>query len=206
MEVLPPTRLLLEIARKEGAAGAHARGGCCSSGSLLAALGDPRARRPDLQADRGGGARHRPAAPGRRQRLGVGAALAGNDRDRAPRSSTSPRSQGRPIALLATAEGRQPAARRRPTPADGRRSASLRSCRAPTPPTTRRSLPALADAAKATPFGGVAWLSDGLGGGDVAAFADVHSTTRIGAPTVGLCRHRATDLSASSRRSAPPTR
>ena len=76
----------------------------------------------------------------------------------------------RPIALLATAEpANQPLA-----PTDSAEIAKRLDALAPRPwaPDYAALAPALAAAAKATPFGGVAWLSDGLGGDGVDAFAD----------------------------------
>jgi hypothetical protein len=75
----------------------------------------------------------------------------------------------RPIALLATAEpASQPL-----LPTDG--DAILKRLDALTPrpwtPDYAALTPALSAVAKATTFGGVAWLSDGLGGEDVTAFA-----------------------------------
>ena len=90
LEQFPPTRLLLEIARKEEQ---PARSPWWLTALRLPARRrrDRRPRRAGLQADRRGRAGRRPAAPRRRQRLGVGAGMAG-DRSRPPTaSSASPR-------------------------------------------------------------------------------------------------------------------
>ena len=76
----------------------------------------------------------------------------------------------RPIALLATAEP----ANRSLAPTDGGEILRRMDTLAPRPWTANHGglIPALDAAAKATPFGGVAWLSDGVGGEGAKAFAD----------------------------------
>ena len=94
--------------------------------------------------------------------------------------------QGRPIALAATAEpGNQPLA-----PTDAAAAAKRLDALVPRPyPADHAALlPALATAAKTAPFGGVAWLSDGLGGGDVGANGEIHRGQDRRADH-RLCRH-----------------
>jgi hypothetical protein len=97
---------------------------------------------------------------------------------------------GRPIALLATAEpSNQDLA---PTDA----AAILDRLDALTPRPYRADLlslaPTLATAATESAFGGVAWLSDGVGGEDVDAFSEM-LRGRIAAPTV-IYADRQSDL------------
>jgi hypothetical protein len=75
----------------------------------------------------------------------------------------------RPIALLATAEP----ANQSLAPTDAAAIRQRIDALEPRPwPADHGAVAAtVADAAAATPFGGAAWLSDGLGGGDVRAFA-----------------------------------
>lgn len=89
--------------------------------------------------------------------------------------------QGRPVALVATADGaNQPLAT-----ADAATIAKRLDALAPRPYQADYAalLPALDDAQKAHPFGGVAWLSDGLGGDRVSAFA-AFLTLQVAGPTV----------------------
>jgi hypothetical protein len=78
-------------------------------------------------------------------------------------------SESRPVALLATAEGpRQPL-----VPTDAATVRQRLDALAPRPFAADHGalVPALAEATSAAQFGGVAWLSDGMGGSDVDAFA-----------------------------------
>ncbi|MBN8995499.1 MAG: DUF4159 domain-containing protein [Rhizobiales bacterium] len=89
--------------------------------------------------------------------------------------------EGRPVALVATADGgTQPL-----DPADAATVAKRIDALQPRPHAADYAtlLPALTAAQKAHPFGGVAWLSDGLGGDGVSAFA-AFLTLQVGAPTV----------------------
>src|SRR5207244_11750331 len=84
---------------------------------------------------------------------------------------------GRPVALVATADGAsQPL-----TPADSAAIEKRLDALAPRPYAAdyRGLLPALSAAARAPPFGGVAWLSDGLGGDGPNAFADFLRQTGV---------------------------
>jgi hypothetical protein len=88
---------------------------------------------------------------------------------------------GRPMALLATAEpGNQPLA-----PTDAAATLKRLDALGPRPYAADHAAlrPALEAAVNANPFGGIAWLSDGLGGPDVDAFAKFLGD-RVKAPAV----------------------
>ena len=79
-------------------------------------------------------------------------------------------SANRPVSLLATAEP----ANQNLAPADTATVAKRLDALAPRPwaPDYASLVPALATAVQATPFGGTVWLSDGLGGDGATALAD----------------------------------
>jgi hypothetical protein len=87
----------------------------------------------------------------------------------------------RPISLLATAES----ANQDLAPTDAAATMTRLDALLPRPFAARHAehIPALTAAADSTAFGGVAWLSDGVGGTGVAAFAEFIEE-RIGAPAV----------------------
>ena len=180
-EVLPPTRLLLEIARKEEEPARTPVVADCPPARACRAR-HRRARRPGLPADR---RRRRPAAArcssssttaGRRRRAGRPwsrrrTASSASPRSRAGRS-LSPRPPSR-----ATSRSRRPMPRRR-------RSASTRWCRGPTPPTAPALLPALDDA---RPRRRPSAASPGSPTGSAAATSTAlreFLEDKIGAPTI----------------------
>ena len=175
-EVLPTTRLLLEIARREEEPARTPwwllllRLLLCAA--LIVALAGPI---------------YRPAAE---SAPGSGALLIAVDNDWAAAPSwkatveTARRinrlaaEAGRPVALVATADGPgQPL-----TTADAAAVERRLDALAPRPYAAdyRALLPALRKSVKAQPIGGVAWLTDGLGGDGSGAFADL--LREIGAP------------------------
>jgi hypothetical protein len=87
----------------------------------------------------------------------------------------------RPIALLATAEPPNQSL----SPVDGNEIRRRLDALVPRPwqPDYAALAGPLADAARATPLGGIAWLSDGIGGDPVSAFADALSRS-INGPIV----------------------
>ncbi len=87
----------------------------------------------------------------------------------------------RPIALLATAEPPSQSL----APADGEEIRRRLDALVPRPWTADHAalIGSLAEAAAATPFGGVAWLSDGVGGDGVNAFAEALAA-RVDGPIV----------------------
>jgi hypothetical protein len=177
-ESFPPTRLLLEIARKEEEP-ARTPWWLILIRSLLAAaiivaLAGP-VYKPSAEQ-----------APGDGPLLLVvdnGWASAPNWRaavETAHRILRLAETAGRPIALLATAEGVGELA-----PTDAAGTAKRLDALVPRPWQADYGalLPALTAAARNTPFGGVAWLSDGTGGAGAETFARFLAEA-IAAPTV----------------------
>ncbi len=177
-ESFPPTRLLLEIARKEEQ---PARTPwwlilirCLIAAAVIGALAGP-VYKPSAEQ-----------APGSGPLLLVvdnGWASAPNWKavvDTAHRIIRLADEAGRPMTLLATADGGQELA-----PTDAAETARRLDALAPRPwqPDYGALLPALDAGHKAAPFGGVAWLSDGVGGAGVGAFGSFLAD-RIGAPSV----------------------
>jgi hypothetical protein len=177
-EVLPTTRLLLEIARKEEE---PARTPwwllllrLLVAACLIFALAGP-VYRPSAETAPGSGPlliavdNGWASAPQWKSMI-----------ETAHRINNIAESEGRPVALVATADGgAQPLA-----PTDAATVAKRLDALQPRPWTADYAalLPALGEAQKAHPFGGVTWLSDGLGGDKVSAFA-AFLTLQVGAPT-----------------------
>jgi hypothetical protein len=167
LEQFPPTRLLLEIARKEEQPARSPwwltalRLALCAA--VIFALAGP-VFKPTAEQ-----------APGSGPLLLVvdnGWASAPHWRatlDTAHRIVSLAQTGNRPVALLATAE----APNQSLAPADFDQIRQRLDALAPRPWPARYAelVPAVADAARTTAFGGVAWLSDGMGGDDVKAFA-----------------------------------
>jgi hypothetical protein len=183
-EVLPTTRLLLEIARKEEE---PARTPwwlllvrLLLAACLIIALAGP-VYRPTAETAPGSGplliALDNGWASAARWKAMV---------ETAARINHLAEQAGRPVALVATADGgSQPLA-----PSDSATIAKRIEALAPRPYTANYTalLSPLADAAKAHPFGGVVWLSDGLGGAGPAAFADFLGRQSGAATTVYIDR------------------
>jgi Domain of unknown function (DUF4159)/Aerotolerance regulator N-terminal len=172
LEQFPPTRLLLEIDRKEEQPSRSPwwltalRLALCAA--VIFALAGP-VFKPTGEV-----------APGSGPLLMVvdnSWASAGHWKsivDTAHRVLALAQSENRPVALLATAD----APNQSLTTADTSQISDRLDALAPRPWAGRYAdlVPALADAAKAVKFGGVAWLSGGLGGDDVATFAKTLAT------------------------------
>ncbi|MCB1489779.1 MAG: DUF4159 domain-containing protein [Bauldia sp.] len=165
-ESFPPTRLLLEITRKEEQ---PARTPwwlillrCLMAAALIVALAGP-VYKPAMEEAPGSGpllivvdngwasAPHWDATVETARRI-VGLAEA----------------SGRTMSLLATADG----ARQELAPTDGEETLRRLEALAPRPYSANYNevIPAIDAVIRDTPFGGVAWLSDGLGGGANQAF------------------------------------
>lgn len=168
VEQFPPTRLLLEIAKKEEQ---PARSPwwltairLALAAAVILALSGP-VFKPTGEVAPGDGPlllvveNGWTSAPDWEARLATAHRIVGLAEER-----------NRPIALLATAEPSSQSL----SPTDGddiRRRLDALSPRPWTADRTALAAP-LAEAAAATPFGGVAWLTDGVGGDAVDAFAD----------------------------------
>ena len=167
LERFPPTRLLLEITRKEEQP-ATSPWWLTALRLLLAALVIFALAGPVFKPTA-------EVAPGKGPLLIVvdnGWAAAPNwaaTIDTAHRIVKLAEEAGRPISLLATAE----AANQSLTPADSGEILKRLDALQPRPwaPTRADFATALADVTAKTPFGGVVWLSDGVGGPDASAFA-----------------------------------
>ncbi len=167
LEHFPPTRLLLEIERKEEQP-ARSPWWLTALRLLLAALVIFALAGPVFKPTS-------EVAPGSGTLLLVvdnGWASAPNWEamiDTAHRVVGLAENAGRPISLLATAEPTNQSL----TPTDATEILKRVDALVPRPWTPSRAafVPALTEAAAATPFGGVAWLSDGVGGDDVTTFA-----------------------------------
>ncbi|HMN85080.1 MAG TPA: DUF4159 domain-containing protein [Bauldia sp.] len=177
-ESFPPTRLLLEIARKEEQ---PARTPwwlillrCLLAAAVIVALAGP-VWRPSAEEAPGSGPLLLVVDNGWASAASWPAVT-----DTAHRILRLAESSGRPVALLATAERGQDLA-----PTDSAEVAKRLDALAPRPWQADYAalLPALDAAGRATPFGGVAWLSDGNGGADVTAFSRFLAD-RVAAPTV----------------------
>jgi hypothetical protein len=167
LERFPPTRLLLEIARKDEQP-ATSPWWLTALRLLLAALVIVALAGPVFKPTA-------EVAPGAGPLLVVvdnGWASAPNwtaTIDTAHRIVKLAEDAGRPIALLATAE----AANQSLQPTDSGEVVQRLDALQPRPWAPKRAelSTALADATAKTPFGGVVWLSDGVGGPDADAFA-----------------------------------
>ncbi len=166
LERFPPTRLLLEIARKEEQP-ARSPWWLTALRLLLAALVIVALAGPVFKPTS-------EVAPGKGTLLLVvdnGWASAPDwtaMMDTAHRIVRLAEDAGRPISLLATAEPVNQSL----TPTDSTEVLKRLDAMVPRPwgPQRAAFVPALTEAAR-TPFGGVAWLSDGVGGQDVETFA-----------------------------------
>jgi hypothetical protein len=178
-EVLPTTRLLLEIARKEEE---PARTPwwllllrLLIAACLIFALAGP-VYRPSTETAPGSGPlliaidNSWASAPQWKGMI-----------ETAHRINRIAEQEGRPVALLATADGGGQAL----APTDAATVAKRIDALQPRPYAADYAalLAALGEAQKSHPFGGVAWLSDGLGGDKVSAFA-AFLTLQVAAPTV----------------------
>ena len=180
LESFPPTRLLLEIGQKEEQP-ARSPWWLTALRLLLAALIIFALAGPVFKPSS-------EVAPGDGPLLVVvdnGWASAPNwpsMMDTAHRVVKLAEDSGRPIALLATAEPVNQSL----APTDSGEVLKRLDALAPRPWTPDRAgfVAPLAEQAAATPFGGVAWLSDGVGGSDVETFARFLGETSPGAVTV----------------------
>jgi hypothetical protein len=178
-EVLPTTRLLLEIARKEEE---PARTPwwllllrLLIAACLIFALAGP-VYRPSTETAPGSGPlliaidNSWASAPQWKGMI-----------ETAHRINRIAEQEGRPVALVATADG----GGQNLAPTDAATVAKRIDALQPRPYAADYAalLPALGEAQKAHPFGGVAWLSDGLGGDKVSAFA-AFLTLQVAASTV----------------------
>jgi hypothetical protein len=176
-EVLPTTRLLLEITRKEEEPARTPwwllllRLLLCAA--LIVALAGP-VYRPAAEAAPGSGALLIAIDNGWASAPNWKATI-----ETAHRINRLAAEAGRPVALVATADGPGQPLATADSAAIERRLDAL----APRPYAAdyRALPPALVRVAKAQPIGGVAWLSDGLGGDGQDAFAEL--LRQIGAPT-----------------------
>ncbi len=167
LERFPPTRLLLEIAKKEEQP-ARSPWWLTALRLLLAAVVIFALAGPVFKPTS-------EVAPGSGPLLIVidnGWASAPNwtaMTDAAHRVVRLAEDAGRPISLLATAEP----ANQSLAPTNSTEILNRLEALAPEPWAAKRAdfVPALSEAAAATPFGGIVWLSDGVGGTDADTFA-----------------------------------
>jgi hypothetical protein len=186
LESFPPTRLLLEIARKEEQ---PARSPwwltvlrLALAAIVILAIAGP-IFRPTGEVAPGDGPLLLIVENGWASAPGWQATLA-----TAHRIVDLADAANRPIALLATAE----AANQSLAPSDGGEIRRHLDALQPRPwePDRAAVAAALSDAARTTAFGGAAWLSDGLGGEAVSAFADALAAD-VNGPIVAYIDDRA---------------